>query len=164
LGPGREGDLPVLANTQTGCGPTQYLIEWEPGVGGSFLRVNRLGSEADHAAVSSAEIKNEWSYYCTPPPTPCSYSINLRWNAYSELKGVLIIRPSSCGCRRASTHARTRSVIRPLGMDATNWNISDTGGLNSVSAVCTLFPTKVYTTIPTEILPFIAATFFSSPN
>jgi hypothetical protein len=36
------------------------------GVKGSFLGVKWLGREADHSPPSSAEVKNAWSYTCTP--------------------------------------------------------------------------------------------------
>jgi hypothetical protein len=33
----------------------------------SFLAVKRLGTQVNHSYPSSAEIRNGWSYACTPP-------------------------------------------------------------------------------------------------
>jgi len=35
--------------------------------GGSFLAVKRPGRETDHSPPSCTEVKNAWSYTCTPP-------------------------------------------------------------------------------------------------
>jgi hypothetical protein len=43
--------------------PTQPPIQWVPGA--LFLEVNRPGREADHSLLSSAEVKNAWSYTST---------------------------------------------------------------------------------------------------
>jgi hypothetical protein len=45
-------------------GPTQSPIQWVPGA--LSLEVKRPGREADHSPLSSAEVKNAWSYNSTP--------------------------------------------------------------------------------------------------
>jgi hypothetical protein len=44
--------------------PTQPQIQWVPGA--LSLGVKRLGREDDHSPLFSAEVKNAWSYTCTP--------------------------------------------------------------------------------------------------
>jgi hypothetical protein len=46
-------------------GPTQPPIQWLPEA--VFLKVKWPGREADHSPLSSAEVKNAWSYTSTPP-------------------------------------------------------------------------------------------------
>jgi hypothetical protein len=43
----------------------QPPIQWVPGA--LSLGVKRPRCEADHSPPSSAEVKNVWSYTCTPP-------------------------------------------------------------------------------------------------
>jgi hypothetical protein len=50
--------------TRTGSGSTQPPTQWVPGV--LSLGVKRLESEDDHSPPSSAEVKDAWSYTCTP--------------------------------------------------------------------------------------------------
>jgi len=40
-------------------GATQHLIQWIPGV-------KQPGRESDRSSLSSAEVKNAWSYTSTP--------------------------------------------------------------------------------------------------
>jgi hypothetical protein len=51
--------------SRTALGPTQPPIQWIPGA--LSLGVKRPGREADHSRPSSVEVKNAWSYTCTPP-------------------------------------------------------------------------------------------------
>jgi hypothetical protein len=51
--------------SRTALGPTQPHIQWVQG--DLSLGVKRQGREADHSPPSSAEVKNAWSYTCTPP-------------------------------------------------------------------------------------------------
>jgi len=44
---------------------TQPPIQWVPGA--LSLGVKRPGRDADQSSPSSAEVKNTWSYTCTPP-------------------------------------------------------------------------------------------------
>jgi hypothetical protein len=46
-------------------GPTQPPIQCEPGV--LSLGIKWPGREADHLSLSSAEVKNKWSYTSAPP-------------------------------------------------------------------------------------------------
>jgi hypothetical protein len=50
--------------SRTVLGPTQPPIQRVPGA--PSLGVKRPGREADHSPPSSAEVKNAWSYTCTP--------------------------------------------------------------------------------------------------
>jgi hypothetical protein len=50
--------------SRTVLGPTQPPIQWVPGV--LSLGVKWRWREADHCPSSSAEVKNDWSYTCTP--------------------------------------------------------------------------------------------------
>jgi len=44
----------------------------------SLLGFKAAGYEADHLSPSSAEVKNAWSYTCTPPYVfVTSYLVNL---------------------------------------------------------------------------------------
>jgi len=43
--------------------PTQPPIKWVPGI--LSLAVKEPGREADHSPLSSAEVKNAWSYTST---------------------------------------------------------------------------------------------------
>jgi len=45
-------------------GPTKPPIQWAPVA--LSLGVKRLGLEADHSSLSSAEVNNAWSYTCIP--------------------------------------------------------------------------------------------------
>lgn len=49
-------------------GLTQSSIQWK--LGAPFPGVKQLGLEAEHSLLSSAEIKNAWSYSCTPTYLP----------------------------------------------------------------------------------------------
>jgi len=49
----------------TDLGPTHPPIQWV--LGSLSLRVKQLGREADHAPLSSAEVRNEWSHIFTSP-------------------------------------------------------------------------------------------------
>jgi hypothetical protein len=62
----RRGLGIFLFNTASGTalGSTQHPIQWV--LGALSLGVKRPGREADHSPLSSAEIKNAWSY--TPLP------------------------------------------------------------------------------------------------
>jgi hypothetical protein len=40
------------------------------GYWGSSLEVNQPGCQVDHSPLSSADVKNEWSYTHTPPLCP----------------------------------------------------------------------------------------------
>jgi hypothetical protein len=42
----------------------QPPIQWVPGT--LSPRIKRPGREADHSPTSRAEVKNAWSYSCTP--------------------------------------------------------------------------------------------------
>jgi hypothetical protein len=46
-------------------GPTQPPIQWVPWA--LSLRLKRPEREADYSPLSSAEVKNAWSYTTTPP-------------------------------------------------------------------------------------------------
>jgi len=52
-----KGPFLFATASRPDLGPTQTAIKgyWEP------------GREADHSTLSSAEVKNEWSYIPTPP-------------------------------------------------------------------------------------------------
>jgi hypothetical protein len=50
--------------SRTALGSTQPLIEWLPWA--VSLWVMRPGRDADHSPLSSAEVKNAWSYTSTP--------------------------------------------------------------------------------------------------
>jgi hypothetical protein len=54
-----------ITASRTDLGPTQLPIQWVPGA--LSLGVKRPGREADHSPLSSAEVKNAWSYTSTPP-------------------------------------------------------------------------------------------------
>jgi hypothetical protein len=41
------------------------MVQWVPGA--LSLGVKRSGREADHPSLSSAEVKNVWSYTSIPP-------------------------------------------------------------------------------------------------
>jgi hypothetical protein len=51
--------------SRTAVGSTQPSIQWVPGA--LSLGVKRPESEADHLSLSSAEVKNAWSYTFTFP-------------------------------------------------------------------------------------------------
>jgi hypothetical protein len=51
--------------SRTALGPAKPPIQWVPGA--LSLGVKSPGREADHSPVSSAEVKNAWSYIFTPP-------------------------------------------------------------------------------------------------
>jgi hypothetical protein len=46
-------------------GPTLHPFQWVPGT--LFLGVKQPRHEADDLAVSCANVKNEWTYTCSPP-------------------------------------------------------------------------------------------------
>jgi hypothetical protein len=50
--------------SRTALGPTQPPIQWAPGA--LSLGVRRPGREGGHSPLSSAEVKNAWSYTSTP--------------------------------------------------------------------------------------------------
>jgi hypothetical protein len=50
--------------SRTALGTTQPPIQWVPRA--LSVGVKRPGREADHSPPSSAEVKNAWSYTCTP--------------------------------------------------------------------------------------------------
>jgi hypothetical protein len=52
-------------------GPTQSPTHGQPG---SFSDVKRPGREADHSPPSCVDVKNEWSYFSTPPI--CIYGVD----------------------------------------------------------------------------------------
>jgi hypothetical protein len=62
-------------------GPIPPPVQWVPGA--LSLEVKWPGREADHSLLSSAEVKNEWSYTSTPP-------IRLRGMARSESTGITL--------------------------------------------------------------------------
>ena len=55
----KKGRIFVL-RVYTDSGPAQPLFWWT-------LGVKKPGNEADHSPLSSAEVKNEWSYTSTTP-------------------------------------------------------------------------------------------------
>ena len=61
-----------------------YSVFYSTGTGwdGSFRRGKQAGREADHAAASSAKIKNEWSYDCTPSPHHLAGLLIASWKAF----------------------------------------------------------------------------------
>jgi hypothetical protein len=63
-------------------GPTQPPIQLVPG--SYFLRVRRPWLEVDHSALSSAEVKNKWSYTSTAAYAfiACTGNIELSYNKY----------------------------------------------------------------------------------
>jgi hypothetical protein len=62
--PGGTGNFSLHHRVQPALGPTQSLIQWEPGV--LYLGVKWPGRETDHSHPSSAEVKNAWRYTSTP--------------------------------------------------------------------------------------------------
>jgi hypothetical protein len=60
----RLGIILFTTASRTALGPTQPPIQWVPGA--FSLGVKRPGREADHSPLSSAEVKNAWSYTSTP--------------------------------------------------------------------------------------------------
>jgi hypothetical protein len=50
--------------SRTTLEPTQPHIQWLTGA--LSLGIKQLGREADHSPLSSAEVKNVWSYTSTP--------------------------------------------------------------------------------------------------
>jgi len=61
-GRGRDSSLRHLVQTGFGTHSSSYTM----GGGDTFSRVNRPDREADHSPLSSAGIKNAWSYTSTP--------------------------------------------------------------------------------------------------
>jgi hypothetical protein len=57
-------------------GPTQPPVQWIPGA--LSWGVKRPGREADHLPLSTAEVKNAWSYTSAPPI--CFHGVMLREN------------------------------------------------------------------------------------
>jgi hypothetical protein len=57
--------FPFHHRVQTGSGvhPASYQM----GTGVLSLGIKRPGREADHSSLSSAKVKNAWSYTSTPP-------------------------------------------------------------------------------------------------
>jgi hypothetical protein len=66
--PAVAGNFSLHHSVQNGSGahPASYPMSAR----GFSLRVKRPGREADHSPLSSAEVKNEWSYTSTPPKRP----------------------------------------------------------------------------------------------
>jgi len=56
--------FPLATASWLALGPTQPPIQWVPGT--LSLGVKRPEREAAHSHVSSAEVKNAWSYISTP--------------------------------------------------------------------------------------------------
>jgi hypothetical protein len=54
-----------ITASRMALGPTQPPIQWVPEA--LSLGVKRPGRETDHSPLSSAEVKNAWSYTSTPP-------------------------------------------------------------------------------------------------
>jgi hypothetical protein len=52
--------LPFTNTTTPARGPTQLPVHWV--LWDVFSSIKGPGREADHSALSSAEVKNEWSY------------------------------------------------------------------------------------------------------
>ena len=48
-----------------GLEPTQPFIQWVPGA--VSVRLKQLVQEADHKCLSTAEVRNEWSYISIHP-------------------------------------------------------------------------------------------------
>jgi hypothetical protein len=63
--PAGAGNFLFTTMSTSALGPSQPPIQWVPRV--ISLEVKRLGCEADQSPPSSAEVKNPWSYTCTPP-------------------------------------------------------------------------------------------------
>jgi len=63
--PGKSRDFYLCHHVQTGSGV--HLASYPMGSRGSYTGVRRPGRETDHSPISSAEIKNGWSYASTTP-------------------------------------------------------------------------------------------------
>jgi len=63
----RQGVVIYLFTTTSrpGLGPIHPPVQWVPGA--LSLVVKRKFCEADHSSISSAGVKNAWSYKYTPP-------------------------------------------------------------------------------------------------
>jgi hypothetical protein len=92
------------AGEVTGCGPT--------GDRGLFLGVNRPGRETTQLHLAPI-FRMSGAITLRPTPTLCRYNINFRWNAFSELKCVLMYRPAVAAVTEMA-HARTHTAIWPL--------------------------------------------------
>jgi len=64
-------------------GPTQPPIQLVPG--SYFLRVRRPWLEVDHSALSSAEVKNKWSYTST---AAYAFTVCVKFSAFLVLHGT----------------------------------------------------------------------------
>jgi hypothetical protein len=60
---GRPRNFSLRHRFRPTLGPTQSPIQWVPGA--LSPEVKRPGREADHSPLSSADIKNSWSYTST---------------------------------------------------------------------------------------------------
>jgi hypothetical protein len=60
-----EQDILLSIAFTPSLGPTQPPIQWAPEA--LSLRINRLGREADHSPLSSAEVNDAWDYTSTLP-------------------------------------------------------------------------------------------------
>jgi hypothetical protein len=75
------GNFLFTTASRSTLGPTQPPIEWV--TGDRFLRVKRLGHEADHSPPSSAGIRNTWGYTYTPQSR--FHGVVLGWSAGTNL-------------------------------------------------------------------------------
>jgi hypothetical protein len=57
--------FPFFKASRLALGRTQPPIQWASGVISSGVK--QLGHEADHSSLSSAKVKNVWSFTSTPP-------------------------------------------------------------------------------------------------
>jgi hypothetical protein len=54
------------------------VVSSKMGTRGFFLRIKREGREADHSPLSSAEVKNTWSYISSLPYVFMAWCFNYR--------------------------------------------------------------------------------------
>ena len=68
----------IPTRVQTGCGPTESLLQSLPIV--RSVELKRPGREADQSVPFSADVKNEWSTASKTCTGTASLSINLLSN------------------------------------------------------------------------------------